>query len=72
MKKSALFKHSIIINGHDTSVSLEHEFWHCLREIADLKHTTVPMLVEQIDRSRNNNLSSAIRVFVLNHLWHGK
>jgi predicted DNA-binding ribbon-helix-helix protein len=67
-KKTAVFKRSIIMNGHKTSVSLENEFWHGLREIAEQEHTTVQTLVEQIDRDRNTcNLSSAIRLFVLNH-----
>ncbi|MGC1317229.1 MAG: ribbon-helix-helix domain-containing protein [Pseudolabrys sp.] len=67
IKKSAVIKRSIIINGHKTSVSLEDEFWHGLREIADYDHMTVPKLVEHIDRSRDIcNLSSAIRVFVFN------
>ena len=73
IKKSAVIKRSIMINGHKTSVSLENEFWHGLHEVAHGKHTTVPMLVEQIDRSSDNcNLSSAIRLFVFNHLRRGK
>ena len=61
IKRSAVIKRSIILNGHKTSVSLENEFWHGLREIAGHENTTVPMLVEQIDRSRDIcNLSSAI------------
>ena len=68
-KKKAVIKRSIFLNGHNTSVSLENEFWHGLREIADHSHMTVPLLVEQIDRSSDNyNLSSAIRIFVFNHL----
>ncbi|MGA9515462.1 MAG: ribbon-helix-helix domain-containing protein [Pseudolabrys sp.] len=67
IKKSAVIKRSIILNGHKTSVSVENEFWHALREIAGHEHTTVPMLVERIDGSRDIcNLSSAIRVFVFN------
>jgi predicted DNA-binding ribbon-helix-helix protein len=69
IKKSAVIKRSIIINGHKTSVSLENEFWHGLREIAEHEHMTIPILVERIDRSSDNcNLSSAIRLFVFNHL----
>jgi predicted DNA-binding ribbon-helix-helix protein len=69
VKKSVVFKHSIFINGRKTSVSLENAFWHGLREIADQENMTVPMLIEQIDRNRNTcNLSSAIRLFVFNHL----
>ena len=68
IKKSAVVKHSILINSHKTSVSLEKEFWLGLREIAEHKHITVPVLVEKIDLSRDTcNLSSAIRIFVYNH-----
>ena len=68
IKRSAVIKRSIILNGHKTSVSLENEFWHGLREIAGHENTTVPMLVEQIDRSRDIcNLSSPIRVFAFNY-----
>jgi predicted DNA-binding ribbon-helix-helix protein len=56
------------MNGHKTSVSLENEFWHGLREIAAQERMTVPMLVGQIDRDRNTcNLSSAVRLFVFNY-----
>jgi predicted DNA-binding ribbon-helix-helix protein len=73
IKKSVVIKRSIFINGHKTSVSLENEFWHGLREIAEDSHVTVRMLVEQIDRSSDNcNLSSAIRLFVFNRLRRGK
>jgi predicted DNA-binding ribbon-helix-helix protein len=69
IKKSAVVKRSICINAHKTSVSLENEFWSGLHEIAAQEHVTVPMLVEDIDRLRNTcNLSSAIRIFVLNRL----
>jgi predicted DNA-binding ribbon-helix-helix protein len=68
IKKSAVVKHSILINSHKTSVSLENEFWFGLREIADHEHITIPVLVERIDRNRDTcNLSSAIRVYVFNH-----
>ena len=49
-------------------MSLEDEFWRGLHEVAHDKNTTVPTLVEEIDRTTNNrNLSSAIRVFVFNY-----
>ena len=68
IKKSAVVRRSILINSHKTSVSLENDFWLGLREIAEHKRITVPVLVEQIDRSRDTpNLSSAIRVFVYSH-----
>lgn len=66
--KSAITKHSIELNGHKTSVSLEHEFWSGLRAIADLKKTPLSVLLQSIDAKRDGaNLSSAIRVFVLTH-----
>ena len=67
-KKTCVIKRSILINGHKTSVSLEDEFWRGLHDVAHDKYTTVPRLVEQIDRTTSNcNLSSAIRVFVFNY-----
>ena len=69
IKKSAVIKRSILINGHKTSVSLENEFWRGLHDVARSKNAPVAKLVEQIDRDRDNvNLSSAIRVFVFNQL----
>ena len=69
IKKSAVIKRSILINGHKTSVSLENEFWRGLHDVARSKNVPVAKLVEQIDRDRDNvNLSSAIRVFVFNQL----
>lgn len=67
--KSAIVKRSIILNGHKTSISLENEFWLCLREIVDQKKMKLSVLLRQIDNERNHaNLSSAVRVFILNHM----
>lgn len=67
--KSAIVKRSVILNGHKTSISLENEFWLCLREIVDQKKVKLSVLLRQIDDERNHaNLSSAVRVFVLNHM----
>ncbi len=64
--KSAITKRSVVIGGHKTSVSLEEPFWHAVREIADNQQVPVSSLLRQIDLDRrNSNLSSAIRVFVL-------
>jgi predicted DNA-binding ribbon-helix-helix protein len=66
--KSAIVKRSVELNGHKTSVSLEDEFWNGLRQIADAQNTPLPSLLQSIDSGRGlANLSSAIRVFVLNH-----
>ncbi len=65
---SVISKRTITIDGHKTSVTLEDEFWYGLREIARRKNATLRFLITQIDDARErNNLSSAIRVFVLNH-----
>ena len=66
--KSSVIKHSIDIDGHKTSVSLEDEFWDGLREIAELQRVTVSALTKRIDNERRDcNLSSAIRVYVVKH-----
>lgn len=63
--KSAVIKRSIILHGHKTSVSLEDEFWTGLQEIAADRDTSLSMLIEEIDRERDNcNLSSAVRIYV--------
>jgi len=67
--KSSVIKRSIVIQGHKTSVSLEDAFWSGLKEIAALQNRTLSTLVHDIDIGRRqNNLSSAIRLFVLDQL----
>jgi predicted DNA-binding ribbon-helix-helix protein len=61
-------KRSIMIAGHATSVSLEEEFWAVLRELADCRGLSVNQLVATVDSGRDGNLSSALRVFVLNEI----
>ena len=59
-------KHSLVIRGHGTSVSLEDAFWTALKDIADRRGMALAALVADIDATRGiGNLSSAIRVFVL-------
>ena len=66
--QTAVIKRSIVLDGHKTSVSLENEFWHGLREIAGRENIGLSTLVGKIDRERNScNLSSAIRVHVFNY-----
>ncbi len=66
--KSPVVKRSIVIAGHKTSVSLEDAFWKGLKEIADQRNVTLSDLVASIDsQRRHGNLSSAIRLFVLDH-----
>src|SRR4029079_18745035 len=67
-KNCSVVKRSVIRNGHKSSISLEDQFWDALREIADHEHMAISALVATIDHGRTtNNLSSAIRVFVLDH-----
>jgi predicted DNA-binding ribbon-helix-helix protein len=66
--KSPVIKRSIVIAGHKTSVSLEDAFWKGLKDIADDRDVTLSELVSSIDTDRQHgNLSSAIRLFVLDH-----
>jgi len=66
--KSPVVKRSIVIAGHKTSVSLEDAFWKGLKEIADARNMTLSDIVASIDsQRRHGNLSSAIRLFVLDH-----
>ena len=66
--KSPVVKRSIVIAGHKTSVSLEDAFWSGLKEVAASRNMTLSELVASIDTDRRQgNLSSAIRLFVLDH-----
>ncbi len=61
-----VLKHSIVIAGHRTSISLEDAFWTALQTIAAERGHSLAGLVAMIDAGRGGaNLSSAIRVFVL-------
>ena len=66
---SSIVKRSVVIAGHETSVSLEDAFWASVREIAKDRGQTLSQLIGSIDSDRqyggNGNLSSAIRLFVL-------
>lgn len=66
--KSAIVKRSIVIAGHKTSVSIEDAFWTALKDIAASRGTTAAELVATIDAGRRHgNLSSAVRLFVLDY-----
>jgi predicted DNA-binding ribbon-helix-helix protein len=66
-----VIKRSIAINGHSTSITLEKPFWDSLKEISEQRGMTLRALVETIDRENEGNLSSALRVFILNFYKHG-
>jgi predicted DNA-binding ribbon-helix-helix protein len=66
--KSPVVKRSIVIAGHKTSVSLEDAFWRGLKEIATGRGLTLSEMVGGIDSARaQGNLSSTLRLFVLDH-----
>ena len=65
-------KRSITIHGHQTSISLEDEFWQELAAIAKARNLSLNALVTEVDKARggspkgsSGNLSSTLRVFVL-------
>lgn len=58
-------KRSVTIAGHATSFSLEEEFWQALQTVARRRNLSLNALVSSIDAVRAGNLSSALRVFVL-------
>jgi len=61
-------KHSLTLNGHRTSVSLEPEFWQAFRAIAAERGSPVNALAAQIDAARGDQgLATAIRLFALRH-----
>ena len=64
----SLKRRSVVIDGHRTSVSIEPEFWDVLTGLAKGQGRGVNALIAEIDRARDGNLSSAIRVYVLKAL----
>jgi len=66
--QSLVIKRSVVIHGHKSSVSLEEPFWTSLKDIARLRGQTLTDLVSGIDSTRaHNNLSSSLRIFVLEY-----
>jgi predicted DNA-binding ribbon-helix-helix protein len=66
--KSPVVKHSVVLAGHKTSVSLEDAFWQGLKEIASSRRTSLSDLINSIDIDREHgNFSSTLRLFVLSH-----
>jgi predicted DNA-binding ribbon-helix-helix protein len=67
--KTRIIKRSVVLDGRKTSVSLEDAFWNTLQEIAQAQGATVSQTVTEIEKSRQaGNLSSAIRLFVLDRI----
>lgn len=64
---TAIVKRSVSIRGHRTSFSLEQAFFDELSAIAKARDVPLAALVAEVDaaRPRDCNLSSALRLFVL-------
>ena len=65
-------KRSVLIAGHQTSISLEPMFWELLEAAAKQRGCPVNALVAQIDAERLGaerppNLTSALRQWLLAH-----
>jgi predicted DNA-binding ribbon-helix-helix protein len=73
--KTGIRRHTVTFGRWKTSISLEDAFWLGLQKIARRKRTTASKLVQQIARKKHmGNLSSAVRVFILNqrHVQSGR
>jgi len=66
--RARIAKRSVRLAGHATSVSLEDAFWVTLRRLARERGRPVSALIADIDAGRRGNLSSAIRVWVLDQV----
>jgi predicted DNA-binding ribbon-helix-helix protein len=67
-RKSLIVKRSIRVAGRRTGVSVEDAFWNRFKEIAADRNMTLSDLVTTINSKRkHNNLSSSVRLFVLDH-----
>lgn len=66
--RTSLKKHSVTLEGHRTSITLEEEFWAELQKIAAARNMPLQKLIASIDKTRTGNLSSALRVYVLSWL----
>ena len=63
-----IVKRSVMIAGHATSVSIEKPFWEAFKALAETQEKSINQLITEIDEARSVNLSSAIRLFVLESL----
>ena len=63
-------KRSVVIAGrHNTSITLEDEFMLELEDIAAHEHKTINDIITEIDKTRTiPNLSSAVRIYILNYI----
>ena len=67
-----LRKRSVTIAGHATSLTLEEPFWRDLRTLAKRRGVSINALVAEVDAKRAGNLSSALRLLVLESYRRGE
>ena len=65
-----MHKISVSLSGHQTSISLEPEFFDVLQKIAKQRNVSVTTIIKEIDEQRlpETNLSSEIRIWILKQL----
>ncbi len=63
-----VIKRSVSIQGHMTSVSLEKPFWDELQRLAEQEQIPLAQLIARIDKLRQTNLSSALRLYIFHTL----
>ena len=65
-------KRSVLIAGHPTSITLEGAFWEDLGKLARRRGLSLNALIGTVDTERSGNLSSALRLFVLDCYRRGE
>ncbi len=65
--ETTLRKRSVLISGHQTSISIEDAFWIELKSICRRETKSLNQIATEVDQRRTGNLSSALRVFILNY-----
>jgi len=65
--ETILRKRSVLISGHQTSISIEDAFWIELKSICKQETKSLNEIATEVDGRRSGNLSSALRVFILNY-----
>jgi predicted DNA-binding ribbon-helix-helix protein len=65
-----MHKISVSLSGHQTSISLEKEFFDVLKTLADKKGVSIANIIQEIDSARrpDSNLSSETRIWILKEL----
>ncbi len=63
-------KKSISLSGHQTSITMEQEFFDALQDIAHQRKVSVASIIKSIDEQRlpNTNLSSETRIWILKEI----